>query len=208
MSTSVAGARPRPVNRLWNRELTRFPSEGTRYLSLAIVVLTTIVLYYQLYLSGGVATDVLRDLHMSFVYYVNISVVGYMLGAGASVLAGLADRYGRANIVTFGLLVVGVLCAFVLPNVNSKLGFGVVYIAIAFVEGIILVATPALVRDFSPQLGRASAMGFWTLGPVLGSLVVSRRRQQQRVDHDVAGPVPRRRHRRPRGLRARALRPA
>jgi MFS family permease len=41
------------------------------------------------------------------------------------------------------------------------------------VEGVILVATPALIRDFSPQLGRASAMGFWTLGPVLGSLVVS-----------------------------------
>ena len=38
---------------------------------------------------------------------------------------------------------------------------------------MILVATPALIRDFSPQLGRASAMGFWTLGPVLGCLVVS-----------------------------------
>ncbi len=36
-----------------------------------------------------------------------------------------------------------------------------------------LVATPALIRDFSPQLGRASAMGFWTLGPVVGSLVVT-----------------------------------
>src|SRR5690242_3729909 len=34
-------------------------------------------------------------------------------------------------------------------------------------------AMSALIRDFSPQLGRASAMGFWTLGPVLGSLVVS-----------------------------------
>ena len=38
---------------------------------------------------------------------------------------------------------------------------------------MILVATPALIRDFSPQLGRASAMGFWTLGPVVGSLVVT-----------------------------------
>ena len=40
-------------------------------------------------------------------------------------------------------------------------------------EGAILVATPALVRDFSPQLGRASAMGFWTIGPVAGSLITS-----------------------------------
>jgi len=174
MSTTVGGAHaPTPVQRLWNRELSRFPSEATRYVSLAIVVLTTIVLYYQLYLAGGVATAILRDLHMSFVYYVNVSVIGYVLGASASVIAGLADRYGRANIVTFGLAVTGLLCAVALPNVHSKLGFGIVYVAIGFVEGIILVATPALVRDFSPQLGRASAMGFWTLGPVLGSLVVS-----------------------------------
>jgi MFS family permease len=37
----------------------------------------------------------------------------------------------------------------------------------------VLVATPALIRDFSPQVGRGTAMGFWTLGPVLGSLVVT-----------------------------------
>ena len=163
----------RPFSRLWNRELVRFPSEPTRYTSLGIVVIATIVLYYQLYLSGGVATDVIRDLNMSFVYYVNISVIGYALGAGAALLAGLADRYGRANIVTAGLAITGLLCTFALPNADSKFAFGAIYIAIGFVEGIILVATPALVRDFSPQLGRASAMGFWTLGPVLGSLVVS-----------------------------------
>ncbi|MGI9185721.1 MAG: MFS transporter [Solirubrobacteraceae bacterium] len=177
MSTpSVAaapGATPSPVQRLWNRSLYRYPSNTTRYLSLGIVIATTIVLYYELYLAGGVATNILRGLHMSFAYYVNVSVVGYLLGAAASVVAGLADRYGRANIVTAGLAVVGLLCLFALPNVHTKLAFGIVYVAIGFVEGIILVATPALVRDFSPQLGRASAMGFWTLGPVLGSLVVS-----------------------------------
>src|SRR6202046_4265996 len=169
----VSAAGPTPVERLWNRSLDRYPSNRSRYLSLGIVVATTIVLYYQLYLSGGVATSILRNLLMSFTYYVNISVVGYLLGAGASVLAGLADRYGRANIVTVGLGIVGLLCLVGLPNAHTKLAFGVIYVAIGFVEGIILVATPALVRDFSPQLGRASAMGFWTLGPVLGSLVVA-----------------------------------
>jgi len=169
----VPAAGPSPFERLYNRTLHRYPSNPSRYLSLGIVVATTIVLYYQLYLSGGVATDILRNLHMSFTYYVNISVVGYLLGAAASVIAGLADRYGRANIVTAGLGLVGLLCLLALPNAHTKLAFAIIYIAIGFVEGIILVATPALVRDFSPQLGRASAMGFWTLGPVLGSLVVS-----------------------------------
>ncbi|MEO8969940.1 MAG: hypothetical protein ABI355_19900, partial [Solirubrobacteraceae bacterium] len=78
------------------------------------MVATTIVLYYQLYLAGGVATNILRGLHMSFTYYVNVNVIGYLLGATASVVAGLADRYGRANIVTAGLALVGLLCLFAL----------------------------------------------------------------------------------------------
>jgi MFS family permease len=51
-------------------------------------------------------------------------------------------------------------------------GWTLSFAAVSFVEGIILVATPALIRDFSPQVGRATAMGFWTIGPVLGSLTV------------------------------------
>src|ERR1700712_1036058 len=98
-STAVGGHERRGFARLTDRELDRYPSDATRYVSLGIVVLTTIVLYYQLYLSGGVATSIIRDLNMSFVYYVNISVLGYVLGAGAAVLAGMADRYGRANII-------------------------------------------------------------------------------------------------------------
>ena len=161
------------MQRLWQRELDHYPAARVRISSLAIVVLATIVLYYQFYLSGAVATHIITEYHMSFVYFVNISVVGYVLGALASFLAGLSDRYGRANIVTIGLFVTGLLCLVGIPNAHSKLAFGILFVAIGFVEGIILVATPALIRDFSPQLGRASAMGFWTLGPVIGSLVVS-----------------------------------
>ncbi|MCU1681036.1 MAG: major facilitator superfamily 1 [Amycolatopsis sp.] len=162
-----------PTNRLWNRELEHYPAAGPRVVNLTIVVLATIVLYYQFYLAGAVATRIIAEFHMSFAYYVNISVIGYVLGAVASFAAGFADRYGRANIVTIGLLLTGLLCLFAIPNAHSKVTFAIAFIAVAFVEGVILVATPALIRDFSPQLGRASAMGFWTLGPVLGSLVVS-----------------------------------
>jgi MFS family permease len=59
------------------------------------------------------------------------------------------------------------------PNAGSELAFAIVISALGLVEGAILVATPAMVRDFSPQLGRASAMGFWTVGPVAGSLITS-----------------------------------
>ncbi|HEY2298819.1 MAG TPA: MFS transporter [Jatrophihabitans sp.] len=172
-TTSESAAAPSAGAGFWNRQLQHYPSGRTRVTCLGIVVLATIVLYYQFYLAGAVATHIIAEYHMSFVYYVNISVVGYILGAAASFATGAADRYGRVNIVTIGLFIVGLLCLLGIPNTHSKLGFGIVFVLIGVVEGIILVATPALIRDFSPQLGRASAMGFWTLGPVLGSLVVS-----------------------------------
>jgi MFS family permease len=180
-SSAPAELQPQPgVSRRRRRtELNAYPGSGRRFLCLGIVVLATIVLYYQFYLAGAVAAGtggkngILVDYHMSFKYYVYIAVAGYILGAVASFVTGVADRYGRVNIVTVGLVVVALLCLLGIPLADSKLGFGVVFAAIGLVEGVILVATPALIRDFSPQLGRASAMGFWTLGPVLGSLVVS-----------------------------------
>jgi MFS family permease len=176
MTTDV-GSAPAPAHQTrrqwWRLELDHYPNTAVRYRCLAIVVLATVVLYYQFYLAGGLATHILADYHMSFVFFVNTSVVGYVLGAIASFATGVADRYGRANIVVVGLMVVGLLCLFGIPLAHGEWGFGIIFTAIGLVEGIILVATPALIRDFSPQLGRASAMGFWTLGPVLGSLAVS-----------------------------------
>jgi MFS family permease len=158
---------------LWQRRLDRYPETRQRLWYLAIVVAATVVLYYELYVPGAVAPAIIAQYHMTFPYYVYISVVGNAIGAFSSLLAGLADRWGRANLVAYGLGVTGVLTLFGLPNAPDQFTFGVLFALVSFVEGIILVATPALVRDFSPQLGRASAMGFWTLGPVVGSLVLS-----------------------------------
>jgi MFS family permease len=161
------------AGRLWDRQLDHYPDTGPRVVYLGIVVMATIVLYYELYVLGAVAPSILQHYHMSFRYFVYILVIGNGIGAFTSLIAGLADRWGRANLVVYGLALTGLLTLFGLPNAPNKLSFGVLYAAISFVEGIILVATPALVRDFSPQVGRASAMGFWTLGPVIGSLAVT-----------------------------------
>ena len=161
------------LSRLWYRQIDHYPNTGWRVFYLAIVVLATIVLYYQLYVAGAVAPQILASYHMSFRFYVDITVVGNAIGAFTSVLAGIADRWGRANLVAYGLGVTGLLILFGVPNAPNEWVFAIIISAVGFVEGIILVATPALVRDFSPQLGRASAMGFWTLGPVVGSLVVA-----------------------------------
>ncbi|MFD0689370.1 MFS transporter [Actinomadura fibrosa] len=158
--------------RLWRRDLAHYPEAGRRYAYLGIVVATTIVLYYLLYIQYAVATSIITHFHMTFRYFIWLSVIGNAVGAFSSLLAGLADRWGRANLVVYGLLIAGVL-VLVLPHSPGKGTYLALFALLSFIEGIVLVATPALIRDFSPQLGRATAMGYWTMGPVIGSLVVT-----------------------------------
>jgi MFS family permease len=161
------------VRGLWHRQLDHYPANGPRLFYLAIVVIGSVILYYELYIQYAVSTLLMHEYGMTFMYATMISVVGNAVGAFASLLAGLADRWGRANLVVYGLLLTGVLVLFALPNANSKGWFMFFMALVNVVEGMALVATPALIRDFSPQVGRAGAMGFWTLGPVIGSLVVT-----------------------------------
>jgi MFS family permease len=170
---TTAERRPSGMRALWQRQLPHYPENGPRTLYLGVVVLATIVLYYELYVGGAVATQVAHDFHMSLKFLIGVSIAGNAAGAFASLAAGLADRWGRSNLVAFGLLGTGLLTLLALPHSPSK-GWLMFFTAlVGVVEGLALVATPALIRDFSPQLGRASAMGFWTLGPVIGSLVVT-----------------------------------
>jgi len=140
---------------------------------LAITVLATITLYYELYVGGSVSTLILANLHMSFTFFVLTLAFGALIGAFGSLFAGITDRLGRANLVVFGLFFTAVFVAFIMPAATDKWVFTIESWVVGFVEGICLVATPALIRDFSPQVGRATAMGFWTSGPVIGSLIVS-----------------------------------
>jgi MFS family permease len=160
-------------NRLLHRNLDAYPDFGPRLVQLVIVVVVTVALYYENYVGGSVTSILLPKVGMTFTFYVMAIAFGNLLGAFASLLAGFADRIGRANLVVGGLLVTGLATAFVIPAMTTKWPFIIATFLVGIVEGIVLVATPALIRDYSPQTGRATAMGFWTTGPVLGSLVVA-----------------------------------
>src|ERR1700745_3766323 len=157
MSSTTLAPQERRGFAIWNRQLAHYPERAQRVRQLLLVVAITIALYYALYVGGGVATLMLPQLHMPFSTFVYILAAGGLLGAFASLIAGLADRFGRANLVIYGLLLVALITAFWTPNVTSPLGFGLAFGAVSFVEGIALVATPALIRDFSPQVGRSTA---------------------------------------------------
>src|SRR5579859_543905 len=172
-ATQTAPSRPGGLAWVWKRQLPHYPNTNVRVGYLAVTVLATITLYYELYVGGSVSTLFLVNLHMSFTFLVLTLAFGNLIGAFGSLFAGLTDRLGRANLVVFGLLFTGIFVAFIIPAATNKWTFTIEGFVVGVVEGICLVATPALIRDFSPQVGRATAMGFWTSGPVVGSLIVA-----------------------------------
>jgi len=158
---------------LWRRQLTTYPNKPARMGYLGIVVLTTIVLYYLYYVEGAITPLLLPYYHMSFLYFLYLLVVSNAIGAFTAFIGGLSDKIGRANLTILGTFTVGLVQLVAVPHIHSEFGFALAYCVIGFVEGIILVSTPALMRDFSPQMGRGAAMGFWALGPTVGSLLAS-----------------------------------
>src|SRR5664280_985630 len=157
---------------LGRRQLYTYPRTVPRLGYLGIVTLTTIMLYYLYYEEGALTPLMLPYYHMSFQYFLYLLVVSNAIGAFSALIGGLSDRIGRANMTIYGTLVVG-LVQLGITGIHSKFGFAVAYCIIGFVEGVILVSTPALMRDFSPQMGRGAAMGFWALAPTMGSLAAS-----------------------------------
>jgi MFS family permease len=164
MSTVLTG--------LSQRNLEHYPSNSQRIWYLTLAVVATIILYYESYVLSSVAPLVQKQFGLSLTNYVYVIVLANLLGAISSIFGSLSDRFGRANMVVYGLLVTG-LVTIALSLTSSSAVFLLLYWILGFVEGIILVATPALVRDFSPRLGRATAMGFWTVGPVGGSVLAT-----------------------------------
>ena len=61
-------------SRLWDRKLPHYPETGPRSLYLAITVLATVVLYYELYVGGAVATQIIAEFDFSFTSFVFVSV--------------------------------------------------------------------------------------------------------------------------------------
>jgi MFS family permease len=178
MSTTTATTDPVGDQRWWvkrfvTRRLDRYPDTWPRIGYLAIVVLTTIMLYYLYYVEGAVTPRLLPYYHMSFAFFLYLLVVSNAIGAFSAFIGGLSDRIGRANLTIFGTLLVAIIQLFAIPHITDKWGFAAAYCVIGFVEGVILVSTPALMRDFSPQMGRGVAMGFWALGPTMGALCAS-----------------------------------
>jgi MFS family permease len=169
----TAATAPLPLRRLWQRELPEYPTGARRIWYLGIVFAATVVAYYENFISGAVTPQLLGSFHISFLYFAVVTAVANAIGAIGSLLSGVADKVGRGNMAIVGLFGVSLVTLLWLPHVTTGAQYGIAFGAAGIFEGVILVVTPALMRDFSPQVGRAQAMAFWTVGPVLGSLLVT-----------------------------------
>ena len=148
---------------LWNRQLDNYPDTTRRMMYLGITVLSTVMLYYELYVGGSVSTLFLAKLHMSFSFLVYTLAVGNLLGAFGSLFAGLTDRLGRTNLVVIGLFLTAVFVAFIVPASTNKWEFTIFGFIVGIVEGICLVATPGAHTGLLPT-GRAERPR-WASGP-------------------------------------------
>jgi len=164
MSTLQIGTR--------HRYLEHYPSNSRRIWYLALAVIATIMLYYESYVLPSVAPLILKSFGLDFSVYTRILLLSNFIGAISAIFGSLSDRVGRSNLIVYGLLITGV-GTIILAFVNVLWLFIALIGVLGFIEGVILVATPALVRDFSPRFGRALAMGFWTIGPVGGSVLAT-----------------------------------
>ncbi|GGQ83274.1 MFS transporter [Couchioplanes azureus] len=154
------------------RELAQYPTGSRRRRYLLMAVLASLVVNFEGQISPVVPL-LLDDLGMSLKAYGLIGAVAVAAGGISAALGGgIADRHGRVVVLVPALLMAAVgNIAMALARTPSQ--FLVLRCLLLFVEGAAITTTAGLVRDFSPRLGRATAFGFWTCGPVGGSFLAA-----------------------------------
>jgi OPA family glycerol-3-phosphate transporter-like MFS transporter len=153
------------MSAVFARQLDTYPVGRRRLWLLLMAVLATLVASYEAQISP-VLPLLLKGLHMSLATYGGIAALSVVVGAIAAAAGGpLADRWGRVTLLVPALLLTS-LCDFAMLLVHSPGELLIVRAVLSFIEGAAATTTAGLVRDFSPRMGRATAFGFWTWGPV------------------------------------------
>jgi MFS family permease len=154
------------------RELDEYPQGLRRIWLLAVAVLAILIGSYEAQIAPVVPL-LLKDLHMSLTTYGSISAVAAGSGALAAVVGGrLTDHLGRVRLLV-PLMMLTAFCCLAMTLVHTPKQLLIMRVVLAFIDGVAIASTAPLVRDLSPRMGRATAFGFWTWGPVGASLIAS-----------------------------------
>lgn len=147
------------------RSLDSYPVGRRRYGLLLMAVVASLVGSYEAQISP-VLPLLLKALSMSLATYGAIAAASVVAGAVAAAAGGpLADRWGRVTLLVPALLLTGI-CDLAMTLVHTPGELLLLRCVLSFIEGFAATTTAGLIRDFSPRMGRATAYGFWTWGPV------------------------------------------
>ena len=187
------------MRRVYDRKLDVYPDTQRRSMYLAVTVLATIVLYYELFVQGAVSTKIIQ--HFGFTLHrVRVRTGDRERCRRVRVARGGARRPGRAARTWSwsGQLVTGAAdpvraAGRIKPGRVHRL----LLAARRWSRGSCLVATPALIRDFSPQVRRGDRDGVLDDGAGAGQPGRDRGLQPHAGQPPgLAVPVPAVRHRR------------
>ncbi|ARU04914.1 hypothetical protein CCO03_09660 [Comamonas serinivorans] len=151
--------------RTWIQELDEYPTGAKRRKILSMAVLASLICSYEAAIAPVVPL-LLHDLNMTLTTYGLISAIALLCGGVAGFFGGrLADRYGRVRVL-LPIMALTAFLALAMAFVTTATEFAVLRFVLTFADGMAIATTAPLVRDFSPRMGRAQALGFWTCGPV------------------------------------------
>jgi len=156
----------------WQRELAHYPPASARVWYLVLTLATAVALYSHIFVAVSVLPLLQRDLGFTQQQFGLFFMLVFLVSAVSSLFGSLSDRLGRANLVVYGSIVSALLTLGIALTGTTRSFFIAGWI-LTFVEGVLQVALLALVRDFSPRMSRAFALGFFSIGPWGGQILAT-----------------------------------
>jgi ACS family D-galactonate transporter-like MFS transporter len=156
----------------WQRELAHYPPASARVWYLVLTLATAVALYSHIFVAVSVLPLLQRDLGFTQQQFGLFFMLVFLVSAVSSLFGSLSDRLGRANLVVYGSIVSALLTLGIALTGTTRSFFIAGWI-LTFVEGVLQVTLLALVRDFSPRMSRAFALGFYSIGPWGGQILAT-----------------------------------
>jgi MFS family permease len=146
------------------RELAHYPAAPARAWYLAVTLAIAVTLYSHAFVAVSVLPLLQRELGFTLQHFGVYFMLVFLVSAISALLGSLSDRLGRANLVVYGSILSALLTLGVALT-GTTISFFIAGWVLTFVEGVLQVTLLALVRDFSPRMSRAFALGFYSIGP-------------------------------------------
>jgi MFS family permease len=137
-----------------------------------VTLAIAVTLYSHIFVAVSVLPLLQRELGFTLQHFGLYLMLVFLVSAISSLFGSLSDRLGRANLVVYGSILSALLTLGVALTGTTR-SFFIAGWTLTLVEGALQVTLLALVRDFSPRMSRAFALGFYSIGPWGGQILAT-----------------------------------